>query len=233
MNKVQTLYELQKVDLEIEARDKELTQVLEQLGDDAVLREQRAVAEEIRGRVEALEKRRQSLDWETNDLQARIVPLDKKLYSGQVKVPKELVSLQQEVEMLKAQRRQLEDSELAIMLELDDTNRQLQEATQEMGTLESQWNEDQQRLAGARDTLSKELEVLRGQREGIADHVDAATLGKYQRIRDGRQGIAVVSVERGTCTGCRITIPAIEIQRARAGRDLVFCQSCGRILSVG
>lgn len=232
MNKIATLRELQKVDLEISTREKELATVLEQLGDDTALLEQRAAVGEIRERVEGLEKRRQSLDVESGDLQEKIAPLDRKLYSGQVKVPKELISLQQEVEMLKGQRRRLEDAELAIMMELDEANGQHQEKSQELAVLDREWNEEQQRLAGIRDNLTKELDVLRSQREGIAKQVDPGTLGTYQRIRDGKQGLAVVSVERGTCSGCRINIPAIEIQRARAGRDLVFCQSCGRILFV-
>lgn len=232
MGKVADLFDLQKVDIEIEGRDKELDVVQEQLGDDTVLQEHRAVIEQLLGRIDELEKRRRSLDTEGSDLQEKIAPLDRKLYSGQVKIPKELLSLQQEVEMLKAQRRKLDDAELEIMEQLDQSNGQLQEATGILAAMESEWNAEQQRLAGIRDQLSGELEVLRRQREGLAARVDQATLSTYQRIREGRQGVAVVSVERGTCSGCRINIPAIEIRRARPGSELVFCQSCGRILFV-
>ncbi len=230
MNKVATLYELQKVDVEIGAKEKDLELVMEQLGDDTILVGQREMVEEIRRKVEGLEKRRQSLDWEAGDLQAKIAPLDKKLYSGQVKVPKELMSLQQEVEMLKGQRRQFEDAELKIMLELDEANRSLQEVSQKLATDESEWNGQQERLAVERDELSRHLDALSVERDRLAAQVDAPSLATYQRIRESRQGIAVATVSRGTCTGCRITITAIDLQRARAGRDLIFCQSCGRIL---
>ncbi|MDP2663488.1 MAG: C4-type zinc ribbon domain-containing protein [Dehalococcoidia bacterium] len=230
MNKVATLYELQKVDMEIGAKEKDLEQVLERLGDDAILVGQREMVEEARGKVEGLEKRRQSLDWDASDLQAKIAPLDKKLYSGQVKAPKELMSLQQEVEMLKGQRRQFEDAELKIMLELEEANQALQDESQKLATMESEWTDQQERLAVERDDLSRDLDTLRGERDRLASQVGAPTLATYQRIRESRQGLAVASVSRGTCTGCRITITAIDLQRARAGRDLVFCQSCGRIL---
>ncbi|MDO8690336.1 MAG: C4-type zinc ribbon domain-containing protein [Dehalococcoidia bacterium] len=230
MSKVATLYELQKVDLEIGAKEKDLEQVLEQLGDDTILVGQRQMVEEVRGKVEGLEKRRQSLDWEASDLQAKIAPLDKKLYSGQVKVPKELMSLQQEVEMFKGQRRQLEDAELKIMEELEESNQAHQEESQKLATMETEWTDQQEKLSAERDDLSRHLDALRAERDRLASQVDAPTVATYQRIRERRQGIAVATVARGTCTGCRITITAIDLQRARAGRDRVFCQSCGRIL---
>ncbi len=232
MSKASTLYELQKLDLEIEAKDKELAEVMEQLGDDSALQELRETLAEARRNADALEKRRQSLDWEAGDLQAKIVPLEKKLYSGLVKIPKELVNLHQEVEMLKGKRRELEDGELEVMLKIDETQRQVREAAQELKDQEHQWGEDQHRLSLAKETLSTEIEALRGQRDTLAGPIDPVTLDTYQRIRVNKQGLAVVTLERGTCLGCRINVPSIEIQRARTARDLVFCQSCGRILYV-
>lgn len=232
MNKVVTLYELQKVDLEIGAKEQELAQVLERLGDDSALQERRATLEETRRSVKGLEKRRQSLDWDSHDLRAKIVPLEQKLYSGQVRVPKELLALQQDVEMLKAKHGKLEDAELEVMIELEEMQRELREKAQELEELESQWSEEQGRLSAAKEALSREIEVLQAQREALVQQVDRASLDTYERIREKRQGLAIVSVERGTCVGCHITIPAIEMQRARAGRELVFCQSCGRILFV-
>lgn len=232
MSKVSILNELQKVDLQIEGRQQELDLVLEQLADESALLERRQAVEETTARVEALDKRRQSLDWESSDLQEKIAPLDMKLYSGQLKAPKELVSLQQDVDMLKGQLRQIEDAELQVMVEMDEVQGQLQQQTTELKDFEAQWAEDHKGLLETRDSLFQEIAVLQGQRDSTASQVDVLTLGTYERIRTNRQGVAVASVQRGSCGGCRITIPAIEVQRARSGRDLVFCQSCGRILFI-
>ncbi len=232
MSKASTLYELQKLDLEIEGQEKDLAQVLEKLGDDSELQERRASLAEIRSAVEALEKRRKDLDLEAGDLLAKIAPLEKKLYSGQVRVPKELQALNQDVEMLKRQRRELEDAELEVMLELDDTQRQHREASAGLKKLEKEWSEEQHHLSGAKEDLTSQIEALQKERDALARQVDPVALDTYHRIREKRNGLAVVTLERGTCLGCRITIPSIEIQRARAGRELVFCQSCGRVLCV-
>jgi predicted nucleic acid-binding Zn-ribbon protein len=42
-----------------------------------------------------------------------------------------------------------------------------------------------------------------------------------------------VVVEQRACKGCRINLSSSEVQRARSSSDLVFCQSCGRILFAG
>jgi len=232
MNRVHGLYELQRVDLQIAAREQELARVLEGLGEEGSLRERQAALEQARGRAEALEKRRQSLAWEDEDLQAKIKALEQKLYGGQVRAPKELLALQQDVEMLKGKRRSIEDAELEVMIELEETQGWLREAGLELDSMGSRWAEEQQHLSTAKEALEGEIGVLRGQREALARQVEPGALGTYERIREKKQGLAVVSVERGTCGGCRIAIRAIEMQRARLGQELVFCQSCGRILFV-
>jgi predicted nucleic acid-binding Zn-ribbon protein len=37
-------------------------------------------------------------------------------------------------------------------------------------------------------------------------------------------------VERTLCHGCRVTLPAVVVQRVRTSPNLVQCPSCGRIL---
>jgi predicted nucleic acid-binding Zn-ribbon protein len=56
----------------------------------------------------------------------------------------------------------------------------------------------------------------------------------YDRLRRRRRGVAVVRVERGTCLGCRLTVPTVVLQRARSGTNPnpVQCPSCERMLYV-
>ena len=55
----------------------------------------------------------------------------------------------------------------------------------------------------------------------------------YDGLRRTRGGLAVAEVAQRTCQGCRISLPVNEEIRARTSPDLVFCQSCGRILHAG
>jgi predicted nucleic acid-binding Zn-ribbon protein len=63
--------------------------------------------------------------------------------------------------------------------------------------------------------------------------VDPKTLSFYDALRAKHQGRAVAKVERGTCGGCRISLPMSLLQRARSGSHvMVQCSSCERILYV-
>ena len=44
------------------------------------------------------------------------------------------------------------------------------------------------------------------------------------------KGSAVVRLEEGTCTGCRMKVSSITIDNIYKKNDLIFCDNCGRIL---
>ena len=54
----------------------------------------------------------------------------------------------------------------------------------------------------------------------------------YESLLKTRDGSAVAKVERGMCQGCRLTLPTLELQRARSSEGIARCGSCGRILYV-
>ena len=60
--------------------------------------------------------------------------------------------------------------------------------------------------------------------------MDASSLGLYENLRRVKQGRGVARIERGTCQGCRLSLPTHLVQRVRTGGLLVQCPSCERIL---
>ena len=71
---------------------------------------------------------------------------------------------------------------------------------------------------------------MESQRNSLAEQVPVDELKLYHSLLASRGGLAVVTVERGMCMGCRITLPIHELQRVRTAKDMVFCSSCRRIL---
>jgi predicted nucleic acid-binding Zn-ribbon protein len=153
---------------------------------------------------------------------------EKDLYSGRIRIPKELSSLQQEVSMLKSRRAELEDKALVIMEEADQTREEVSTLISELNAIEADWTANQ-------DTLKQSIEHERGslaelteKRQVFIRDVDAASLQLYQTLRK-QKGSAVARVEQGICRGCRISLPVNELQNVRSGR-LIQCSSCARIL---
>ena len=74
-----------------------------------------------------------SFDAQLQDLDAKIGPLEKKLYDGSVRNPKELTDLQKELDIFKANRGKLDDEGLQLIESLDAANRALSSAQARTG----------------------------------------------------------------------------------------------------
>ena len=94
------------------------------------------------------------------------------------------------------------------------------------------WRAEQGDLADEQIDLQAQLEQLREQRESLIAAIGPEEVTTYERLRQRKGGRAVAAVKDGICEGCRINPPSSQVQHARSGTELVFCNNCGRILHV-
>lgn len=230
MSLAKQLHDLQEVDLDLEGKKEALKRVESQLSDDKALVEAKRELGLLQQRLAELEKEQRVAEWEIDDLQAKISPLEKKLYNGSVRNPKELASLQQEVEHLKAQKREKEDKALEVMGQVEAEQKKTKLGKGKLERVEKEWQERQRQLLAEKEALQALLARDEEKRQELASRIDPASLELYENLRLTKQGRAVARVEQGRCLGCRLTLPISELQQARAGETLAQCSSCGRIL---
>ena len=230
MNKAKQLYELQEVDLDIEHKTQSLTQVKSQLGKDDDLVAARADLDSEKKRLADLEHQQKTSEWELNDLGSKISVVEKKLYGGSVKNPRELIPFQQDLEILKAQRSDQEDKLLALMMDVDSLQQDVVLKKSDFEKIERDWHENQQKLSNQQAELEAELAELKQKRDMLASQIDSASLNLYEEMRRAKQGHAVAKVMQGRCQGCRISLSVSDQQKARMGQELAQCSNCGRIL---
>lgn len=226
------LYDLQQIDSAVDAATAGLAAVEEQLGESEELIAGRQAIEERREALNALRDRQRNLEWQVEDLRARLSTVEGKLYGGSVPNPRELKGLKEEADVFSGQIRRLEDELLNLMVEADDGEAALKEAESSLGAMEARWGEDQKDLLGQKERLEGELAELGQERSRQSGRIDPRMLSIYDRLRESRQGRAVAKVERGMCQGCRISLPVSVLQKARSGFEVVQCVSCERILYV-
>lgn len=227
---VRQLYELQGIDLEMDAKKESLALVVSRLGDSEALAEARISLAREEERFVDLERNLRLWEWEVEDLRGKITLLEEKLYGGSVKSPKELASLQEQVEHFKKKGRGQEDKVLDIMTDVEAMQTKVTLKSREVARLEEDWRAEQAALSGEQAELNAALADLNQKRNDLISRIDAASLELYQALRKKRQGRAVAKVEQGMCQGCRIVLPLNVLQRARIGQELVQCSSCERIL---
>ena len=232
MSKGKQLYELQEVDLEIDAKRETLSEVLSRLGESEVLDEVRLSLARDEEKLVELQRTQKEVEREVEDLQAKAAMATDKLYGGTVKNPKELTSLQEQLSNFKRKIGDGDDKTLDIMSEVEAAQKEVSLKRNEVTKIEEEWQAEQASLSQEQTELSVALTTLEPRRKELASRLDTLSLELYEALRQKRQGRAVAKLERGMCQGCRIALPMSELQRARMGQELVQCGSCERILYV-
>nr|WP_278000998.1 C4-type zinc ribbon domain-containing protein [Clostridium botulinum] len=54
-------------------------------------------------------------------------------------------------------------------------------------------------------------------------------LEKFDKIKKSKK-IALVPLEKGICTGCRVRVSSMILDKIRKEEKVVYCDNCGRIL---
>ncbi len=162
----------------------------------------------------------------------RISQIDKRMSSGEIAAARDLQAMATEIDHIKARVSTLEDQALEAM----DEREPLDEAVATQTAVHDRLLADVARLeaeiAEAETTLAAEIAAEQQVRAEAAATVPAELLAEYERLRARLGGIGVARLEHGTCMGCRMKLPATELDRVRhVDPDaLVHCEQCGRIL---
>lgn len=190
-------------------------------------------ADVVRAQTEVrdLDREQKRLEADVDTVRARSARDQQKLDSGAA-TPKEMASLQQEMESLARRQGDLEDQVLELMERREAADATL--ATAQAGLEGAQ--AEQARAEELRDAALAEVAegeqthtVKRGE---VAATVPAPLLALYDRVakQTGSTGAAPLHARR--CEGCRIELYGTELAAARnADPHLVLrCENCNRIL---
>ena len=228
MSITQQLFQLQEFDLEIASDEQSLSQKVRQMADDEAVKMAKSRLSAGQQQLDELKRQQRSAEGEIDDTSSKISATEEQLYSGRISSPKELTSLQHEVNTLKEKRSHIEDQALAVLDRLELAETAVAAASSELGQAEAEWQQRQRRLAAEIEQLKNNQSALKERRQSLLREVDAQAAELYQRLRK-QKGQAIARVEQGICRGCRISLASSELQQARSGKP-VQCSSCGRIL---
>ncbi|MBI4311307.1 MAG: hypothetical protein HY681_05940 [Chloroflexi bacterium] len=235
MTTLRQLYDLQEADLEIDRLNALLVSLNKRLQDDSAVVSTRQTLAQRREALQQMRRLQARRTQDVGDLQAKAKDLETRLYGGGIRTIKEMEALQAEVKGQQEQARRIEDDELlALMVKLEEEEAWVERASEELAKMERERLALVEQLTAERSKLEAAFPGLKARRLEIANAFAPGILAQYERLRSAKQGRAMAKVEREMCNGCRITLPARDIQRARMAKDQpALCPSCGRMLFVG
>lgn len=231
MNLTPLLLRLQTIDLELDDKTKRARQVEDALATDPQLDAARAANDAAQKRFASLRAQLNDRELEAKTLEAKIAEIEARLYGGRVTNPKELDSVEKDLQMHKRQRNALDDKVLGLMDEVEQAQQQAAQAAHALAQAQVTRANDLERLARERDALSARLAALDEARAQTRAALAAESLRTYDRLRQTKAGRAVAPIKRDACSACGVAVPSGLLQRVREGTEMVLCSGCGRILA--
>jgi uncharacterized protein len=233
MHQAFNLFRLQQIDTQIDQTQASLAEINRLLaGDEAV----RAASQSIEESGKALHQCQQNLkqmEFAVREQQIKIGQSEAALYGGRIHNPKELQDLQKEIASLKKHLATLEDQQLEAMLAVEEAETREQAAQEALSQAKASFAEKSAGWLGQKDFFLRNLDRLQAERSAALSLITNESLQTYENMRKRKNGVAVTSVKDGSCSVCGATIRPSELQAARAAQNLVYCSTCGRILSAG
>ena len=228
--KIMALYELQKIDSQIDEINK-------------VKGELPLEVEDLEDSVAGLTTRLENLEGEINELgmlsreRARAID-EAKLLISRYSEQQEAVRNNREYDVLK---KEVEYQELEIIHAEKRIKEYAAKTKEKKAVVDATLAELEERKA---DLAAKKAELdgidaetaetvkdLTAQAKVATAKIDERLLAAYNRIRSKvRNGLAVVTVKRDACSGCFNRIPPQRQADIRLGKKLIVCEYCGRIL---
>ena len=228
--KLQNLYELQRIDTEI---DKIKT-----------------LRGELPLEVQDLEDEIAGLETRIENLKVELGELDKTSSTRKMDIKKAEEAIKKYSEQLDNVRNNREYDALSKeiefqKLEIELQEKRIREAQKAKAEKEALMEESKKRYEDKASDLEakkgelndiinethKDEESLQIKSEELAATIDERLLTAYRRIRsNARNGLAVVTVDRDACGGCFNKIPPQRQLDIRSRKKIIVCEYCGRIL---
>ena len=147
------------------------------------------------------------------------------------------IKTQREYEALDKEIRDANDREVECRQELqrqqeylDTLHETLKSDEEHIAQQEDEVAEERTRIDGEVSDRESALKDLVTDESGITPGLDTELLFKFERIIRMKEGLGIVPLRGGVCTGCQIIMPPFFANRVRTGEELMFCPNCSRIV---
>lgn len=227
------LYQLQKVDTRLDQIQQRINAIDQEIETDSRIKNAKEQHNRALEHLTQIQRELRKIEHEVEQRRVKLEQSEANLYSGRIKVPKELQDLQNEVAALKRSISSLEDQQLDIMIRLEEAKNQYDQSKQVLLMVEAEVSQSHAGLVGEKSRLENELQRLNIEKQAILSQIPSAMLAEYETLRKKKQGIAVTSVEDSSCNACGAELTPAQRQLAKSPITITYCPSCGRILYAG
>ncbi|HML46917.1 MAG TPA: C4-type zinc ribbon domain-containing protein [Clostridia bacterium] len=234
MEELQRLWQYQKIDMEVDAFEREMRQSPNRQKlikhRDFLVEQQNAMRKieaDIVGmseRVESIGKEIAQLEESLRDLQDTLeetepetLDIARKSLEHAQKLMHGIGRLEQELQKIR------KDSDVRV--------RQQHEVRVRAAKVKAEFDKLKELYDAEYKLQSQQLEALKARAAKASEGITGETMEKYKKIKLHRTP-PVAALNEDRCGGCNMNLPAVVLRNIRMGAKSVECENCGRIVLV-
>ena len=195
---------------------------------EAQLAASAASVEALKQKARQVEIDRKRLELDVGTRAESIARLKTQQY--QTRKNDEFQAMGHEIERYENEIRKIEDEELELMEQVDKLKAELGADEKKATTTKESISRQMTDLEAKSKTLESRLEDLTRERAELAGKIDEDLLSRFERLFASKGDAVVVALEHEVCTGCHMKVTTATAARVKAGKEIVSCEQCGRIL---
>lgn len=179
-------------------------------------------------------ERQRQLKSEINTLEDDIAITKENLKRSQEKLRnvstnKEYDAVQMEIQYNEEKIATLEEKLMILLEEQERLDKLVKDLSEKLEEVEKTNTEKIDSLEKSSLAIDEVINEVKAKRDALATQIGQPILRRYEQIRRGAKGTAVVPIVNRACGGCHQALPPQVIQEIRAGK-IINCENCGRIL---
>jgi hypothetical protein len=173
-----------------------------------------------------------NLEEQIAGISERRTVLEQRMYAARGTSARDLQAMSEEVRHLTQRRADLEELELAAMLDQDPIDAELAALDERMAPLRAQADELRTEVTDAARTIDADITTTASQRTSEAKQLPTALSDRYETLRARLKGTGAARLIGNRCDGCHLELSSMEVEKIRAipPGEVATCEQCGRIL---
>jgi uncharacterized protein len=223
------LIHLQELDSAADRHRRRSTDIpLLQAALDARAGERAAAVDAVKARIAACQAVRREIEKDLAAVQSRLSKFKNQLM--EVKTNKEYQAMQKEMSVAEQEISDQETRMLECMEESDALALELKTTETALKAEQIEIARERQMLEAERGQVAEALQRTAEDRARVAALVAKEALALFDRVAQGRKGLAMAEARDGLCTVCHVRLRPQVFNQARRNDGIVQCESCSRIL---
>jgi len=195
---------------------------------EAQLAASAASVEALKQKARQVEIERKKLELDVGTRAESIARLKTQQY--QTRKNDEFQAMGHEIERYENEIRKIEDEELELMEQAEKLKAEFGADEKKAAVAKESISRQMTDLEAKSKTLNSRLEDLAKERAELAGKIDEDLLSRFERLFASKGDAVVVALEHEVCTGCHMKVTTATAARVRAGKEIISCEQCGRIL---